>query len=486
MNFPPPRQSRRPGPRHAAALLLAIVTVAPATARDPLALVPADALAVWNSRPASDARAVATDGSLLEALLALAPRAAGQEVDPQRQLYIRIGQLVGRAASHPHAITLLDAQARPTETDPSAPRVHDLKCAFIVQVGDATELLRLIQKAVNEQTHAGLATLESKSAGDFRYQELRDERLPVWCAIGWGTLDGFFVLTVGRDVWPQIARVATGAAPALGADPWIAEERGHLPSVDALEIFVAARRLHERLDPFVMGRAGAFFDAWDARRLERTYWQIARVGRAIDCRAKHQVADETVQRVYADAHDTASRWRRLVPPAAQYGVFDLPVERFLPRLGNGLLATQGDTTRQRVLEIWNEIAAARGLDVDTDLLAHLGPHVVVHNHPPHPLRLPIAVTAVIEIRSDPAAVRATVDGLSAGWQARLAQVVADGGRPPCTIGREDGVWFVRFGVGGPSWLGLAGPAWTCTDRYLILSWSPWALQQYLESARLRE
>ena len=41
------------------------------------------------------------------------------------------------------------------------------------------------------------------------------------------------------------------------------------------------------------------------------------------------------------------------------------------------------------------------------------------------------------------------------------------------------MWYLRFGLDGPDWLGLAGPAWTVTDRFIILSWSPLALREYL-------
>ena len=53
--------------------------------------------------------------------------------------------------------------------------------------------------------------------------------------------------------------------------------------------------------------------------------------------------------------------------------------------------------------------------------------------------------------------------------------------PPLRLEHDsDGVWYLRFGLPGPEWMGLAGPAWTVTPRYLVLSWSPMALREYLD------
>jgi hypothetical protein len=38
----------------------------------------------------------------------------------------------------------------------------------------------------------------------------------------------------------------------------------------------------------------------------------------------------------------------------------------------------------------------------------------------------------------------------------------------------DGIWYVQFGP-------IASIAWTATDRFVVTSWSPHALREYLQS-----
>jgi hypothetical protein len=125
---------------------------------------------------------------------------------------------------------------------------------------------------------------------------------------------------------------------------------------------------------------------------------------------------------------------------------------------------------------------------------------VLHNDPPHPLQIPLAVTLLFEIKDEPATVRQTLDGLCRAWQKILetgwndkkaesksaagqsaSRPVKRPGQSGVSLVREDdGLWYIRFGTGGPAWLGLAGPAWTVTDRFIVASWSPMALREYLD------
>jgi hypothetical protein len=128
---------------------------------------------------------------------------------------------------------------------------------------------------------------------------------------------------------------------------------------------------------------------------------------------------------------------------------------------------QGEKLRATVDRIWSQVQERGQFDVERDLLAHLGDHAVLHNDPPHPLRIPIAVTALIEIRDEPAVVRKTLDGVCTAFRDELDQAAAEGrGPPPITLHREDdGLWYMQYGP-------IAGPAWIVTERFLVTSWSP--------------
>jgi hypothetical protein len=192
--------------------------------------------------------------------------------------------------------------------------------------------------------------------------------------------------------------------------------------------------------------------------------------------------DTTLRRVYADPDNRDPHLLAAIPPDARYAIFDVPVERLLARFVHGLLALQGAKARANIERIWAEAQDQYGFDAQGGLLAHMGERIVLHNDPPHPLHLPLAMTVLIEIRDEPATVRQTVETLCGAWRTVLDEAAAKGGAPPpFRLQRdEDGVWYLRYGLAGPDWLGLAGPAWIVTDRYIILSWSPAALREYLE------
>jgi hypothetical protein len=479
---------------------LALVGLAHAAElREPIELIPADSLLCWYGRPMPDTTPATQAPSTLQTLVEVGARLAAGPLEGGPQLNLRMAEMLGLMLHYPHAVALLDARAKPTTSDPTGRKVDRLRFALVVQVGDqvaegdslrrAEPFLRIIQKAVNEQTNSGAATLVSEKIGRWTYQELRDQRLPDWAAIAWGTLDGYFVLTVGPNVWRTIATVAAGDEPSLAGEPWYAVARAKRRKTALAEIFVAAHEIQQRLDPFVDGRASEFFRAWDAGDLTQAHWALGFEQHAMFCVAHFRrqtpggrEEDTTVRRIYADAGNRDPHLLAAVPPDARYAIFDVQAGPLLVHLARALLTLQGAKSRANIERLWDEAQAQHGFDVEHGLLAHLGSRILLHNDPPHPLHLPLALTVLLEIRDQPATVRQTVEAMCAAWQAMLDDVAAKGGAPPpFTLHRDDdGIWYMRFGVGEGDWLGLAGPAWIVTDRYIILSWSPMALREYLD------
>lgn len=472
------------------ALLAALVTAAhagdpPAAApREPLDLVPAESLLCWAGQPLPAANATtATQPSAWQTVLELGTRLAGSaagNLDPATQLGLRGAELFSLMIRYPHAVALIDTDALPVSSDPTARRVDRLRCVAIARNGSDREVfLRTIQKTVNEHTDSGQATLETRPAGSWTYQLLTDRRLPPWAQIAWGQIDDHFVLTLGPDVWPLVARVAAGEAPALSGQEWCQAARQPRRDQTLIEIYVAAAELRARLDPLLDGRAGAFFNAWDAPHLQKAYWALGLQGPALFCQARLRIAGRTIDRLYADPDNRDAQLLAAVPEGAHYAIYTLPMDRTLSRLSAGIVSILGTEPRETVRRIWAEIEARPGFDIRHKLLSHVGEHVIFHNDPPHPLGLPVAVTTLIELRGGASEVRETLDTIATGFQEALRNAAAEGrGPPPWRLAREtDGTWYVRLGP-------IAGPAWTVTDRFIVLSWSPWALHTYLDRVRL--
>ena len=246
---------------------------------------------------------------------------------------------------------------------------------------------------------------------------------------------------------------------------------------DALiEIYVSVAGIRERLDPFVDGRATDFFAAWQVEQIERAHWTIGFVGRAMLCESHMLAGGRTRTRQWADpqAAERDERVRAAIPTEKRYAVYHLPVAELIPRFVAGLVATRSRETRREIHEVWARIQREVGFDAQTDFLDHLGNHIILHNDPPHPLRLPLAFTTLVEIRDEPALVRATLDKMSGAWQNWLRE---QNDRSPVpnalSVQRDsDGIWYVQLGP-------VALLAWTTTDRHIVGSWSPAALRTYL-------
>lgn len=467
--------------RAARSLLLilpaALAAARPGSAREPLDLIPSDILICWKGLPFSETTQAPTQPAAIDVLVETGRRIFRHRLDKRAQLTLRIFEGLGTLARYPFAVALIDARARPVGQDRQGSKVDRLQIAAVVKTGGQNQpLLRLIKLALDEQTDAGVATLEKKQAGRWTYQELRDERLPGWCVVAWGALDEHFVITLGDGVWPLVASVAQGKQDSASRDAWIAGIRRQYPQEPLIEIILAARGIRERLDPFVQGRASEFFKAWQASGLERGYWALGFEGRALYCFGHLQTGERTIRRRYADPRIRAARFLQTVPDETRYAVFRLEIPTYLPRLISGFYATRSAEERRAAVELWTRLQRRLGIDAERDGLAHLGNTIVMHNCPAHPLHLPLAFTSLIEIRREPEKVRHTLETLCAAWQRAMEEAADQSGvYNPARLERDDdGIWYLQIGP-------VASLAWTFTDRFIVTSWSPWALRQYLDT-----
>lgn len=444
-------------------------------AREPIEVVPADALLCWYGRPHIDISPDPNADSDWNALLDLGVRLAGAPLDAQARVVLRSMEMLNAWIRYPHALALIDTAAKSTVTNPEAKRVDRMRFVLVARTDGKNErFLRIIQKAVNEQTDAGQANIKRCAAGDWRYDELRDKRLPEWCVISWGQIDDLFVFTVGEDVWPLIAAIAGGERASLATDPWNAAARSKHGASAMIEIFVAMNEIRGRLDPFLSNRATEFFKAWRAENIDQAHWALGFKGRALYCDTHFRTGDETTARLFADPDESDPRLLATIPEDARYAIYRVRMGDVFPRLVQSVIATRDPDEQQRIARTWAQIEKEHGIHAQRDLLDQLGESIVLHNDPPHPLRLPMAMTSLTEITGDARRVRDTIDRACGKLKDAIDEAAAEGKNPPISFQHgSDGVWSLNFGP-------LAGPAWIVTDRFVITSWSPFALRAYLQ------
>jgi hypothetical protein len=450
----------------------------PHTIDAPLDLVPAEHLLCWKGAPFPGLAPQSTQPSPLQTMLDLAGKIFGGQLDEGQRLGLRILETLGIVGRYPFAVTVIDAAAKSTRPDGSGAKLDQLRIAAVIQTGGLTDsdpFLRIIQKAINELTDAGAAQLTTQTAGQWQYQKLTDERLPAWCEIAWGQIEKHFVLTFGRDVWPEIAAVAAGDKPAAVEVDWVRDVRHSQEGEPLIEVLVSARKIRERLDPFVRGRATAFFEAWRIEDVEFMHWAIGFQEHALYCAANYREGNITTRSLYADPDIRDERFLETIPEDARYAIFRISAQRFLPTLISSIYATLDPDERETAGAAWKKIQDDLNIDAERDALNHLGDTMIAHNYPPNPFNLPLEFTALIEIKEEPARVRATLEKLLEAWRAALETHADETGRQPLLrlYRDDDGIWHGSLCV-------IHGVAWTFTDRYIVTSWSPNALREYMD------
>lgn len=450
---------------------------APPQHLEPMDLIPARAMATWQGRPLREKGSGAPD-----AIITAASAAANifkTMGDPETRLAAALFIGFGEVIRHPFALAVLDAKAEPTTNDK---RVDDLKLILVVDTeGDSLPFRQLVQQIVNTTTGSETAKLETREAGAFSFQDLYDSRLPKWSRVGWGDIEQHFVVTLGDDVWPEVAAVAAGETESVSDQAWVVDARsddgaaaGHQAAL--VEIVADQRRIRERLDPFLDGRATRFFEEWDARDIDRARWALGFEGRAMFCEAQFLRGGELTRRLYADPSVRDPKLLATVPEGANYAMYQFDAGEKLSQFVSSIVATRDPKTRDGIMTWWAAAQERGAFDADRDILSQLGNRIVLHNFPRHPLGLPLAVTTLYEIDGDPQRVRNAVDALCSEWAVFLEKDADERGvvSPGEVVMEDDGVWYAQIGA-------VMMLSWTVTDEFLVTSYSPKALREYLDA-----
>jgi hypothetical protein len=441
---------------------------------EPIDILPVEQIVSWYGRKLPEAPAPGEGLSQIELALAAASSLIGDRVDPGARLGLRILQSMGQMIRYPHAIALLDTSAKHAGRHPDSRQLDQAEIVFVIQTESRSGPFgQLIQDTLYEQTSDESTQLNQLTAEKWRYFQLIDKRLPNWVEVAWGEIGPFFVLTVGRDVWPKIAEVAAGKRGSLGRDSWLVKQREDRGQDALIEIYLDPEQM-KKLDPVLHGSVSEFFKAWGAEQMSRAHWALGLEGEILYCHAHFEINGDTVTRRYADPSYVTPETLRIMPEGYRQAVYRMPAGDFIYRLIHSLYVWQAPNNRARAYQLWRKIQQDYDFDAQKDVLDNLGDTIILHNYPTHPLKLPLFFTTVIEIERDNAHVRETINRLCAAWQEALERNEEE--MPienPAKLRRDGDVWHVEIGP-------VISPlAWTVTDRYIVISWSYTALSDYL-------
>lgn len=476
-------------------LVLSLCSWAAAQPRPINALVPADCLVAYMAKPyaAADTPASrpATSGPDSEKLpeMSIASVAvflsASGLIPDEGQVFADIAGALPLLGSFEHAVLLLDVSSRivrPStrpageDEEEQSLRLNDLQIAVIFRTeGRQKVVLDQINRLVTRYTNTTVGELQTVKVAGYVCQRLTDERLPGWALWEWGRLDDFYVLCFGEGAFEKIVRSYAGQSPRLSDDSWFKAASSRIAGDTAVaQWFIALSRIEDKLAQVAQRRFTRVIRALQADGMTHDLWTVGQTDRALTFYRCYRRNGEDVVRRYSDPQAYSPAHRKIVPGQARYyGVIHLPTRWLIDELPQAWLAAKSESYTRTWTKIWNRLQEETGIDIDDNLIEHLGDDVVLFDYPPHPLRIPFAITVAIEI-DNRKAVQVALDALLAAWGRYLDEGTQPAGRRLLRAKvrqDQDGIWYLQAGV--------FGPALKVTDHYIVLSWSPQALRDAL-------
>lgn len=459
-------------------------------------LVPADCLVVYASKPTSvatsqaDGEGAEGGGAAIATILTFLN--AGGLIPNEGQVFADIAISLPLLGEFEHAMILSDISSRIVRKSRSSSdgrrrpevslRLKDMQTAIVFRTrGRHKVVLNHMSRIIGRYTNTDVAQLTTERVGEYEYQRLTDERLPGWAMWEWGRLDDFFVVSFGAGAFEKIANVHTGKSPSLSKDEWFrsatAKTHGDRAST---QWFVALSRLQKRLGQVSQDRHLRVIAALNADGITHDLWTIGREGRDLTWFRCYRRHGKDITRTYSDPATYPRKHKRIIPDeATQTAIINVPTQWLINNLPRAWVAAQSESHVRKWSKIWTRLEEETGIDINGNLIAHLGRYVVIHDYPPHPLHIPFALTIAIEI-NDRKPVEMAVDALLAAWGRYLDERAERKGTKLVRVKvrqYRDGIWYLQAGI--------LGPALKVTDDYIVISWSPQALRTALEHVEPR-
>ncbi len=434
--------------------------------------IPADAAIVYVSAkpPLADPTDPTGASLALAALLIDRAQRIGllSQVEESVRCWLDSAVAVSLAQGYPHALALLDIRAR-ARVD-GGHELAGLHGALVLRTGDdVARIERQIQHVLSTYTNSAESTLITDKDRSPQRFALRDRRLPAWAIIEWGRIGTLYVVTIGEGAFDRVARTIAGGEPALSNEPWFAAALARTEGGDASHaLLMRFDTLRGAGDAAYGKKASDVQAALGLDGVDRGLWTARRSGRSGEVLALlRRNGKEILTPIAGERFLKDLRPGTIPDGATRFVVFQCEPASAIQTLAQSWLLSRSQDGRDESHAFWRSLQKDAGVSFESDIFTHLGPRIVMHDYPPHVLRLAIARTFLFPITGDAAVLRDRID--------RLFRHLAEReDMPPIPQLRRDpdGVWYL--------FVGLAGPALTVTDDWLVVSFSPRAVREVVE------
>lgn len=378
---------------------------------------------------------------------------------------------------YPRAYLLHDIGLRRLETGGN--RLDRLAMSLVLKTGsDTAAVQELVQQFLNSYTNEESGRLEKVTIAGHSFHRLTDSSVPSWVAWEWGQVDDLFIVSIGAGSSARILRALAGDGPTLLSDTWFQTGHRHTQGTAArLELYVNVASLQKRIGESAQDRFRAVVDSLDLQFSEKSIWTIGTEDRAYTCYAYHRKDSADVLARISDPRTYRAEHKQLIPAEAKtYTILNTDCAALVRRIRSTYLSAQRLEKRFELIRGWDTLARTQKVNFETEVLKQLGKHVIIHDHPQHPLGLPLMRTILIEISGDSERVRRALDRTFKYCASLLTIAAAKRKMPaisPVLRHAPDGIWYIQYGI--------YGPAITVADGWLVISYSPEAVRVNLST-----
>jgi len=378
---------------------------------------------------------------------------------------------------YPRAYLLHDIRLRRLQTGGN--RLDRLAMSLVLQTGSDTAAVRgLIQQFLNSYTNEESGRLEKITIAGHAFHRLTDASVPPWVVWEWGQVDDLFIVSIGAGSSERVLRALADDGPTLLSDNWFQAGHRHTKGTAArLELYVNVVSLQKRIGESAQDRFRAVIDSLDLQFSEKSIWTIGTEDRAYTCYAYHRKDGADVFARISDPSTYRAEHKQLIPADAKtYAILNTDCAALVRRIRSTYLAARRLEKRFELIRGWDTLARIQKVNFEADVLKQLGSHVIIHDHPRHPLGLPLMRTILIEISGDSERVRRALDRTFSYCTSLLTIAAAKRKMPaisPMLRRAPDGIWYLQYGI--------YGPAITVADGWLVISYSPEALRVNLST-----
>lgn len=433
-------------------------------------------------------RSEAPDNGLLSRIALLLSRELGVLLEGHDRLRLWSDLTSGLVSMLRYPLTLAVLDVRVAVRSDGGHELDEIQMALLVETGsargDREDMVRQqIQHLLNTYTNVDHTRLVQREQQGRMFYELTDDRLPAWARIGWVDMGAGYIITFGDKAMSRVMDALAARRPNLGTDEWMCEaqracrragpEMTWYVNVDALRQ-AHPRETHEGF----IERVNAVFRLFRLSGASRLYGVVSRDGRVVESSLFVRQLDENRLIRIADHAYLKSFGYDLIPSEASvFAVVDARFSTLIPDMWEAYVASRGPASSAALRQALADIEKESGVSA-RDLFAKLSDRIIIHDFPQHALRLPVARTILVPLRDSSAADRATFRERLDRFMNAAGKRIETGGSAWTLCKDPDGVWFIRFG--------LEGPAMTVAGRWLVISYSPYAVRENVKRLQARQ